>query len=72
MLETSSPGEWLLVVKKDGLTRLTHKAEKDKVIRPGSNRFTHDIIWSPDSDILRLEFLDRRVDYFQGALQGMF
>ncbi|XP_061996033.1 uncharacterized protein LOC133714036 [Rosa rugosa] len=59
MLETSSSGEWLLVVKKDGLTRLTHKAEKEKVIRPGSNRFTHDIIWSPDSDILRLEFPDR-------------
>ncbi|KAL6130266.1 hypothetical protein ACLB2K_068647 [Fragaria x ananassa] len=59
MLEASSSGEWLLVVKKDGLTRLTHKAEKDKVIRPGSNRFTHDIIWSPDSDILRLEFPDR-------------
>lgn len=59
MLETSSSGEWLLVVKKDGLTRLTHKAEKEKVIRPGSNRFTHDIIWSPDSDILKLEFPNR-------------
>ncbi|KAH0969025.1 hypothetical protein GBA52_029110 [Prunus armeniaca] len=28
MLEMSSSGEWLLVVKKNGLTRYTHKAEK--------------------------------------------
>ncbi|XP_050384819.1 uncharacterized protein LOC126801496 isoform X2 [Argentina anserina] len=57
-LETSSSGESLLVVKKDGLTRLTYKVE-ERIIRPGSNRFTHDIIWSPDSDVLRLEFPDR-------------
>ncbi|XP_021823727.1 uncharacterized protein LOC110764979 [Prunus avium] len=61
MLEMSSSGEWLLVVKKNGLTRYTHKAEK--VMRPCSkNRITQAIIWSADSNgdsNWKLEFPNR-------------
>ncbi|XP_061374226.1 uncharacterized protein LOC133316475 isoform X2 [Gastrolobium bilobum] len=45
---------WLLVAKKDGLTRCTLKAEK--VMRPhSSNRYTHGRIFSLDNG-LKLEF----------------
>ncbi|KAM2065036.1 hypothetical protein EV1_027842 [Malus domestica] len=59
MLEISSSGEWLLVVKKEGLTRYTHKAEK--VMRPCSkNRLTNVIMWSADNgDNWKLEFPNR-------------
>ncbi|KAL5538307.1 hypothetical protein UlMin_042727 [Ulmus minor] len=58
MLELSPLGEWLLVVKKDGSTRYTHKAEK--VMRPCcSNRFTHAIIWTGDNG-WKLEFPNRK------------
>lgn len=57
-LESSSVGEWLIAVKKDGATRFTHKAEK--VMRPCSfNRVTHDIIWTAD-DGWKLEFPNRK------------
>ncbi|KAM2263996.1 uncharacterized protein LOC126628657 isoform X1 [Malus sylvestris] len=61
MLETSSSGEWLLVIKKDGLTRYTHKAEK--VMRPCSkNRLTNVKTWSADNigdNGWKLEFPNR-------------
>lgn len=61
VLEFSASCEWLLVVKKDGSARYTHKAEK--VMKPSScNRFTHAIIWSTDSG-WKLEFPNRR-DWF--------
>lgn len=57
ILEVSSLGEWVIAVKKDGLTKFTHKAEK--VMRPCScNRFTHAIMWTLDNG-WKLEFLDR-------------
>ncbi|KAE9592431.1 putative enhancer of polycomb protein [Lupinus albus] len=47
-LEMSASREWLLFVKKDGLTRCTFKAEK--VMRPYSaNRLTHVILFSLDN-----------------------
>ncbi|KAJ9175416.1 hypothetical protein P3X46_013973 [Hevea brasiliensis] len=57
-LEISDSKEWLLLVKKDGLTRYTHLAQKS--MRPcSSNRITHDIIWTGD-DNWRLEFPNRQ------------
>jgi len=57
-LEMSDSKEWLLTVKKDGLTRRTFKAEK--VMRPcSSNRFTHAIMYSLDSG-WKLEFTNRQ------------
>ncbi|KAL0557170.1 hypothetical protein IC582_005688 [Cucumis melo] len=61
VLEFSASCEWLLVVKKDGSTRYTHKAER--VMKPSScNRFTHAILWSVDNG-WKLEFPNRR-DWF--------
>lgn len=61
VLEFSASCEWLLVVKKDGSTRYTHKAER--VMKPSScNRFTHAILWSIDNG-WKLEFPNRR-DWF--------
>ncbi|KAF5742601.1 hypothetical protein HS088_TW09G00652 [Tripterygium wilfordii] len=58
ILEISDSREWSLVIKRDGSTRFTHKAEK--VMRPCScNRFTNAIIWSGD-DNWKLEFPDRQ------------
>lgn len=57
-LEMSPSREWLLTVKKDGLTRRTFKAEK--VMRPcSSNRFTHAIMYSLDNG-WKLEFTNRQ------------
>ncbi|XP_047175545.1 uncharacterized protein LOC124842969 [Vigna umbellata] len=57
-LEMSASKEWLLTVKKDGLTRSTFKAEK--VMRPcSSNRFTHAIMYSLDNG-WKLEFTNRQ------------
>lgn len=51
--------QWSLAVKKDGMTRYTLTAQK--VMRPcGSNRITHDIIWTEDIYNWKLEFPDRR------------
>ncbi|CAK7325298.1 unnamed protein product [Dovyalis caffra] len=61
MLEFTDSREWVLVVKKDGLTRYTHLAQK--IMRTcASNRFTHDIIWTGD-DNWKLEFPNRQ-DWF--------
>ncbi|PON46402.1 Enhancer of polycomb protein [Parasponia andersonii] len=58
VLEVSSLGESFIAVKKDGLTKLTHKAEK--VMRPCScNRYTHAIMWTVDNG-WKLEFPNRR------------
>ncbi|KAH7536816.1 hypothetical protein FEM48_Zijuj03G0026500 [Ziziphus jujuba var. spinosa] len=58
VLEISPLGEWVLVVKKDGMTRFTHRAEK--VMRPCCcNRFTHDIMWIGDNS-WKLEFPNRQ------------
>ncbi|XP_059446490.1 LOW QUALITY PROTEIN: uncharacterized protein LOC132178040 [Corylus avellana] len=57
MLEGYDSREWLLAVKKDGLTRCTLKAEK--IMRPCScNRVTHAITWSLDNG-WKLEFPNR-------------
>ncbi|WCJ19070.1 Enhancer of polycomb-like transcription factor protein [Euphorbia peplus] len=57
-LEFSESKEWMVTVKKDGLTRYTHLAQGG--MRPCSfNRVTHDIIWSGD-DTWRLEFPNRQ------------
>ncbi|KAK7279021.1 hypothetical protein RJT34_24063 [Clitoria ternatea] len=57
-LEMSASREWLLTVKKDGLTRCAFKAEK--VMRPNSsNRFTHAVIYSLDNG-WKLEFANRQ------------
>jgi hypothetical protein len=57
-LEMSASREWLLTVKRDGLTRCTFKAEK--VMRPwSSSRFTHAIMVSLDNG-WKLEFANRR------------
>ncbi|XP_027366009.1 uncharacterized protein LOC113872567 isoform X2 [Abrus precatorius] len=57
-LEMSAPTEWVLTVKKDGLTRCTFKAEK--VMRPSlSNRFTHAIMYQLDNG-WKLEFANRQ------------
>ncbi|KAM4071942.1 hypothetical protein ACB094_11G099500 [Castanea mollissima] len=55
MLEVSSSREWVFVVKKDGLTRYTQKAEK--IMKPSSscNRFTNAVIWNLDNG-WKLEF----------------
>ncbi|GLT75338.1 hypothetical protein SLA2020_470700 [Shorea laevis] len=56
-LELTASKEWLLVVKKDGMVKYTHKAQN--VMRPcASNRFTHAIIWTGD-DNWKLEFSSR-------------
>ncbi|KDP45003.1 hypothetical protein JCGZ_01503 [Jatropha curcas] len=60
-LEISDAREWVLVVKKDGVTRFTHLAQKG--MRPcSSNRITHDIIWTGDES-WKLEFPNRQ-DWF--------
>ncbi|GLT93305.1 hypothetical protein SLE2022_111040 [Rubroshorea leprosula] len=57
MPELSSSKEWLLVVKKDGVVKYMHKAQK--VMRPCAiNRFTHAIIWTEDEN-WKLEFSNR-------------
>ncbi|KAJ6358064.1 hypothetical protein OIU78_005819 [Salix suchowensis] len=61
MFELSDSREWVLVVKKDGLTRYTHLALKS-MRTCASNRFTHDIIWTGD-DNWKLEFPNRQ-DWF--------
>ena len=62
VLEFSASCEWLLVVKKDGSTRYTFKADK-VIMKPAScNRFTHAILWSSDNG-WKLEFPNRR-DWF--------
>jgi hypothetical protein len=61
MLEFTDSKEWVLVVKKNGLTRYSHLAQK--IMRTCvSNRFTHDIIWNGD-DNWKLEFPNRQ-DWF--------
>lgn len=62
MLEVSSSREWVFVVKKDGLTRYTQKAEK--IMKPSSscNRFTNAVIWNLDNG-WKLEFPIRQ-DWF--------
>ncbi|PNX98796.1 enhancer of polycomb-like transcription factor protein [Trifolium pratense] len=56
-LEMSASREWLLTVKRDGLTRCTFKAEK--VMRPwSSSRFTQAIMVSLDNG-WKLEFANR-------------
>jgi hypothetical protein len=58
ILEVYASREWLLAVKKDGLTRCTLKAEK--IMRPCScNRFTHAIMWNLDNG-WKLEFPNRQ------------
>jgi hypothetical protein len=58
MLEVYASREWLLAVKKDGLTRCTLKAEK--IMRPCScNRVTHAITWNLDNG-WKLEFPNRQ------------
>ncbi|KAK2634222.1 hypothetical protein Ddye_029014 [Dipteronia dyeriana] len=58
MLEMSDSREWLLLVKKDGVTKYTHKAQK--IMRPpSSNRFSHAVVWTGD-DNWRLEFPNRQ------------
>ncbi|KAK0591820.1 hypothetical protein LWI29_008787 [Acer saccharum] len=58
MLEMSDSREWLLVVKKDGVTKYTHRARK--IMRPpSSNRFSHAVVWTGD-DNWRLEFPNRQ------------
>lgn len=62
LLEPSASGEWFLVVKRDGLTRYTHKA--NEVMKPYVlNRFTHSTVWSGDHG-WRLEFLNKD-DWFK-------
>ncbi|KAK7277245.1 hypothetical protein RIF29_18396 [Crotalaria pallida] len=57
-LEMSASREWLLFVKKDGLTRYTFKA--DKVMRPcSSNQFTQVILFSLDNGWM-LEFANHQ------------
>ncbi|XP_065870272.1 uncharacterized protein [Euphorbia lathyris] len=57
-LEVSDSKEWMVTVKKDGLTRHTHLARKG--MRPCSfNRVTHDIIWTGDES-WKLEFPNRQ------------
>ena len=58
MLEVSASREWVLVVKKDGLTRYAQKAEKIMKLFT-TNRFTHVIMWNLDNG-WKLEFPDRR------------
>ncbi|KAJ6986668.1 hypothetical protein NC653_020021 [Populus alba x Populus x berolinensis] len=61
MLEFTDSKDWVLVVKKNGLTRFSHLAQK--IMRTCvSNRFTHDIIWNGDGN-WKLEFPDRQ-DWF--------
>lgn len=57
-LEASASREWLLTVKRDGLTRYTFKAEK--VMRSwSSSRFTNATMFSLDND-WKLEFTNRQ------------
>ena len=53
MLEVSASNEWFIAVKKDGLLKYSHKAEK--VMRYASNRHTHAMIWNGE-DGWKLEF----------------
>ncbi|KAH9768930.1 Enhancer of polycomb-like protein [Citrus sinensis] len=58
ILEMSHSKEWHLVVKKDGETRYSFKAQR--IMRPSSfNRFTHAILWAGD-DNWKLEFSNRQ------------
>lgn len=55
---SASSREWILVVKKDGLTRCSFKAEK--VMQPcSSNRLTH-VIAFPLDNRWKLEFVNRK------------
>lgn len=57
LLEPCASGEWCLVVKRDGLTKYTHKAKE--MLKPSVlNRFTHATVWTGDNG-WRLEFLNR-------------
>ncbi|PIN11149.1 hypothetical protein CDL12_16256 [Handroanthus impetiginosus] len=57
-LELSASSRWFLAVMKDGTKRYSLMAEK--VMRPpGSNRFTHDIIWIAESG-WKLEFQNKQ------------
>ncbi|KAK6933500.1 Enhancer of polycomb-like, N-terminal [Dillenia turbinata] len=56
-LEMTAFKQWFLVIKKDGIARYCHKAEK--VLRPlTTNRFTLAIIWLAESG-WKLEFPNR-------------
>ncbi|KFK24907.1 hypothetical protein AALP_AA8G040500 [Arabis alpina] len=58
MLEFSSSKEWFLVIKKAGVIRYSHTAQR--TMRPCStNRLTHAIVWMGD-DNWKLEFCDRQ------------
>ncbi|GAB2276864.1 hypothetical protein Dimus_011576 [Dionaea muscipula] len=58
MLETNDSNEWVLAVKKDGLTKYSIKAPKE--IKPSTiNRFTHAVIWIAESG-WKLEFTHRQ------------
>ncbi|OWM63758.1 hypothetical protein CDL15_Pgr006020 [Punica granatum] len=62
LLEPSASGEWFLVVKREGLTRYTYKA--NEVMKPAiSNRFSHATVWTGDNG-WRLVFLNRD-DWFK-------
>lgn len=61
MLEMAVSKQWFVVVKRDGITRYRHKAEK--IMRPcTSNRFTQAMIWCGENG-WKLEFPNRR-DWF--------
>lgn len=57
ILEPSALGEWCLLVKKDGLTRYTHKVI-EAMKPPVSSRFNHATVWAGDNG-WRLEFLNQ-------------
>ncbi|OWM82241.1 hypothetical protein CDL15_Pgr001815 [Punica granatum] len=62
LLEPSASGEWFLVVKREGLTRYTYKA--NEVMKPDvSNWFSYATIWTGDNG-WTLEFLNRD-DWFK-------
>ncbi|KAL5716443.1 hypothetical protein ACHQM5_018132 [Ranunculus cassubicifolius] len=61
MLECSTSNIWHIAVKVQGSTKYMHQV--NEVMRPpGTNRFTHDIIWTSENG-LKLEFCDRK-DWF--------
>ncbi|GAB2286937.1 hypothetical protein Dimus_021325 [Dionaea muscipula] len=69
ILETNDSNEWVLAVKKAGLTKYWIKPPKD--IKPNSiNRFTHAVMWAGESG-WKLEFR-RRQEWaiFKGLAQA--
>lgn len=59
-LEISSSNNWLLAVRKDGLLRCYHRAEKGNEVKPSStNRYTYAIVWCVESG-WKLEFTERK------------